>query len=913
MPAVANIAINIDGSSANAVLDELKKQVEALNGTFEDTSKKGKNFSERLKEAATSVVGQLTAVASAAALTTSAFNVLAQQSKAEAALKTLGVNANIASQEFGKLSVALQGQASTVELTSAAYDVASAGFADVASQTKILEAATYGAVGGLSDLNTVGNAVTSVLNAYGMSASQSASLVDKFIQTQNDGKIILAEYATQIGRLAPTASAAGVGIDELNAAIATATAQGVPVEATFTGLNQALVSILKPTAEAETLSKQLGIQFNEAGLKALGFGGLLQQVAERTGGSTSKMVQLFGSVDALKAVLPLTNDGLVKFNENLQKQGSSAGVAKKAFDDMGKSLGGALKELQTAFQNLVVAFKPVVPAIIAPLKILAGTLNLISQNLNTIIKVATFLATFAGVTNAIALATKAWAVATTALATAQKTAGVAAAFLRALMGPAGVAQVALAVGAATAATVALGAAMDGAAAKTDNTKNKTTSIKDETAKINSEINKQLAGLDAVSLKQSDAVGKATSLLAAYKEQTISIQAQIGALERGGSITSARYEAELAINNLRNVQLNRAYSLAATDFERLNIAKQLFQNTIQAAIIEYNQKLEAIKLEEQKYALQVKLQEAKYLEIEAEGKLQILKAGSAEEETKKTEQLKEALGSQRAAIGAAESMLSTQKQISVYSKQTADAQFQAKVESAQAAFEQKIISDKPLGSAQYAAQLSEQVKNASGYASAMKTDTAGISEGANAAKDYYNIMATNAAKSANAINAAADAQQRLNMAQRGQNPGPAKPVPAFAEGGFVSRPTLAMVGEGRQNEYIIPADRMQAAMQRYSAGKRGPGVIPQSPTDFASMPGESRSTEKQGDLATTQAMANINPQINVTTGPVLQMDGKRYVSQDDLMSTVRTSTDQAVQATLKMLQYNTKVRKSVGIA
>jgi len=61
------------------------------------------------------------------------------------------------------------------------------------------------------------------------------------------------------------------------------------------------------------------------------------------------------------------------------------------------------------------------------------------------------------------------------------------------------------------------------------------------------------------------------------------------------------------------------------------------------------------------------------------------------------------------------------------------------------------------------------------------------------------------------------------------------------------------------------------------------------------------------------MANINPQINVTTGPVLQMDGKRYVSQDDLMSTVRTSTDQAVQATLKMLQYNTKVRKSVGIA
>jgi len=225
--------------------------------------------------------------------------------KAAAAVRTLGVDSKALEGNLLSLSQKLGGLYSQTQLLTAAYDVASSGFVNAADNTKILEAAAKGATGGLSDINTVGNAVTSVLNAYGKSADEAASLVDGFIQTQNDGKIILNEYAGLIGRLAPTAKAAGIGINEMNAAIATITAQGVPVEATFTGLNQALVSILKPSQEAEELAKSLGIQFNEAGLQAKGFGGLLEEVKTKTGGSTTQLVKLFGSVDALKAILPL--------------------------------------------------------------------------------------------------------------------------------------------------------------------------------------------------------------------------------------------------------------------------------------------------------------------------------------------------------------------------------------------------------------------------------------------------------------------------------------------------------------------------------------------------------------------------------------------------------------------------------
>ena len=170
-----------------AVLDSVNTPAEKTVGLF-----------GRLRQAAGSLVGQLAITASAAGLVRTAFGILQEQSKAEGALRTLGVDANAASAAFMKLSIELRGQASAVELTAAAYNVASAGFTKVADQTVILSAATKGAVGGFSDINTVADATTSILNAYGKSADDAGIIVDQLIQTQNDGKTTVAQYADAI-------------------------------------------------------------------------------------------------------------------------------------------------------------------------------------------------------------------------------------------------------------------------------------------------------------------------------------------------------------------------------------------------------------------------------------------------------------------------------------------------------------------------------------------------------------------------------------------------------------------------------------------------------------------------------------------------------------------------------------------
>ena len=310
------------------------------------------------------------------------FQGFAEADKARAAVKSLGVDADALSKKLLGVSNELGGLVGQTELTAAAYDVASAGFTDAGDAAEILKAASLGAVGGLSDLNTVADATTSVLNAYGKSSSEAAKIVDGFVQTQNDGKIVVAQYAQQIGRVAPIAAAAGVGIEELNAAISAVTATGVPVESTFAGLRQAIASVIKPTKEAQDTAKTLGLEFDSAAIKSKGFGGFLEDVIAKTGGSEVALTRLFGSVEAVATVLPLANDNLTKFNTSLDNQKNSTDAAKDATELLGGTVSSQVTQIINNIGNVARQLD----------KFLRPVLGFILDDLNNLISAAsTFL------------------------------------------------------------------------------------------------------------------------------------------------------------------------------------------------------------------------------------------------------------------------------------------------------------------------------------------------------------------------------------------------------------------------------------------------------------------------------------------------------------------------------------------
>jgi TP901 family phage tail tape measure protein len=295
---------------------------------------------------------------------------------AGAAVRTLGINSNELKDKLFNLSIELDSNVSRVELLKASYDVASSGFTTTAQITDILKASSLGASGGFAELNDVTKAVTGVINAYGLTTADATGIVDGFVQTQADGVITVRQYAEQIGTVASVAAAAGIPISELNAAIATATLKGVPVAQSFTGIRQAISSILKPSEQAKDLAASLGISFDLAGLQARGFGGFLADVQAKGGGAADKLAILLGSVEAQAAVQPLLNDGLKSYNQLLDNQVSSAGAAAKAAELATDTIAGGIKKIENATSNLATTVGESLPEVANYLGTLAKIIEL---------------------------------------------------------------------------------------------------------------------------------------------------------------------------------------------------------------------------------------------------------------------------------------------------------------------------------------------------------------------------------------------------------------------------------------------------------------------------------------------------------------------------------------------------------
>ena len=103
------------------------------------------------------------------------------------------------------------------------------------------------------------------------------------------------------------------------------------------------------------------------------------------------------------------------------------------------------------------------------------------------------------------------------------------------------------------------------------------------------------------------------------------------------------------------------------------------------------------------------------------------------------------------------------------------------------------------------------------------------------------------------------------------------MPQFAEGGVVKGPTVALVGEGGEPEYIVPQSKADGFVQNWMNGRRGAAAIPA----FA-----------EGGFVSAGPSA---PTVQITTGPVIQQDGQTYVSSADLERALATFGKSMIQA------------------
>ncbi|MGN0553181.1 MAG: phage tail tape measure protein [Oscillospiraceae bacterium] len=265
------------------------------------------------------------------------------------------------------------------ELNEALYQTISA-TGDTANALDLVSAAVKAAKGGFTDTTTAVDGLTTVLNAYGMAASEAESLANKFLVTQNKGKTTFGELASSIGNVVPTASAAGVSVDELLSAVAALTANGINTASAMTGLKAALSNIITPSDSAAKAAKQMGIDFSASALKAKGLSGFMADIQAATNGDSEAMAQLFGSVEALNSVLVLTGNGSKLFNETLDEMAVNSTALDDAYSVMTKSLDTSLAKLKNSAKVFGINFYESVSEPLSDVVTLAnGYINKLSE------------------------------------------------------------------------------------------------------------------------------------------------------------------------------------------------------------------------------------------------------------------------------------------------------------------------------------------------------------------------------------------------------------------------------------------------------------------------------------------------------------------------------------------------------
>ena len=155
------------------------------------------------------------------------------------------------------------------DLANGLYDILSAAV-DARDAITLLNTATKASIAGLTTVSTSVDVFTSILNSYGKTVHQAAGVSDVLFQTVVRGKLRFEDLATAMGYITPISANVGVAFEEVAAALATVTRQGLHVDMASRGLALLLQGIVDPAEAAAQAAAKYGVEMSGLALRVKG-------------------------------------------------------------------------------------------------------------------------------------------------------------------------------------------------------------------------------------------------------------------------------------------------------------------------------------------------------------------------------------------------------------------------------------------------------------------------------------------------------------------------------------------------------------------------------------------------------------------------------------------------------------------
>lgn len=249
------------------------------------------------------------------------------------------------------------------EVAGAMYEALSSGI-DQSKVTEFTKSAVKLTKAGFTDMATVVDATTTVLNAYGDTAYDVSKIHDIFVKTQDKGKITVDDLGKNIGRVIPLAAAAGVNVDQLGASYAMLTAKGQNAQIATTNLNSMIAELSSSGTRADkVLRGATGKSFSELTKLGTSLGDVLGILNENATKSGMALNDMFGNTSAGQAAMSLFSEGADGFNKMLKEMQNSDGATDANYEKMigpAEQWAQAKSQIENSFIDLGGAMAPFV-------------------------------------------------------------------------------------------------------------------------------------------------------------------------------------------------------------------------------------------------------------------------------------------------------------------------------------------------------------------------------------------------------------------------------------------------------------------------------------------------------------------------------------------------------------------------
>lgn len=387
----------------NSQENELGQLERAWKQAMDEASQSVGNLSDQLKQAGASIT------AAGTAITTTLGFAVSTAADFEAQIDRVGAVAGATEKELdllrqSALDLGSSTSKSASEVAIAQQELAALGFTvdDIlGSMPGVISAAEASG----ADMAQTAEVMASTLNIFGLEASKANDVADILAQTANQSAADITDMQYALKYAGPPASALGVSLEELSAAIGIMTNAGMQGEQAGTTLRAALLGLLDPSEENSKMMDTMGIQITDLEGNFVGLEQLVTNLQTSMDGMTdtqkaSTLSTLVGT-EAVSGMLSLMSAGpaeIAKFTTALEQ---SSGASASTASIMRDNLKGAIDEMSGAFETLMITIGTSLTPIV---RTFADTLGSLANWFNNLSPAAQqFIAIGAAVAGALAL------------------------------------------------------------------------------------------------------------------------------------------------------------------------------------------------------------------------------------------------------------------------------------------------------------------------------------------------------------------------------------------------------------------------------------------------------------------------------------------------------------------------------